>query len=87
MKGVAAHQHLRRSSILARILPSNDLSSASLSLIENLQREELNPIEEAMGYQSLIADFQLSQQEVPKEWAKAGRTLRTFYDFFSWMVS
>ena len=66
-----AHQHLRRSSILARILPSNDLSSASLSLIENLQREELNPIEEAMGYQSLIADFQLSQQEVSQRMGKS----------------
>ena len=66
-----AHQCLKRTSILARILPANDLSSASLSLIENLQREELNPIEEAMGYQSLIADFKLSQQEVSQRMGKS----------------
>jgi len=66
-----AHQHLKRTNILARILPTNDLASASLSLIENLQREELNPIEEAMGYQSLIADFKLSQQEVSQKMGKS----------------
>ena len=55
---------------LARILEANDLSSASLSLIENLQREELNPIEEAMGYQSLISDFGLSQNEVAQRMGK-----------------
>ena len=66
-----AHQHLGRTRILARILDVTDLSSASLSLIENLQREELNPIEEAMGYQSLTSDFNLSQQEVAKRMGKS----------------
>lgn len=66
-----AHQHLERPTILARILEANDLSSASLSLIENLQREELNPIEEAMGYQSLISDFGLSQNEVAQRMGKS----------------
>ncbi len=66
-----AHQHLGRTMILARVLEVTDLSSASLSLIENLQREELNPIEEALGYQSLIADFNLSQQEVSKRMGKS----------------
>ena len=56
---------------MARILEANDLSSASLSLIENLQREELNPIEEAMGYQSLISDFGLSQNEVAQRIGKS----------------
>ena len=66
-----AHQYLGRSKILARVLEVTDLSSASLSLIENLQREELNPVEEAMGYQSLISDFNLNQQEVAQRMGKS----------------
>ena len=66
-----AHQQLGRATILARILEVTDLSSASLSLIENLQREQLNPVEEAMGYQSLISDFNLSQQEVSLRMGKS----------------
>ena len=66
-----AHQQLGRSTILARVLEVTDLSSASLSLIENLQREQLNPVEEAMGYQSLISDFNLSQQEVSQRMGKS----------------
>ena len=66
-----AHQHLGREKILARVLEVSDLSSASLSLIENLQREELNPLEEAMGYQSLVSDFSLTQQEVAERMGKS----------------
>lgn len=66
-----AHQFLGRSTILARVVEASDLSSASLSLIENLQREELNPVEEAMGYHSLISDFNLSQQEVAQRMGKS----------------
>ena len=66
-----AHQHLCRETILARVLDVSDLSSASLSLIENLQREELNPLEEAMGYQSLVSDFNLTQQEVAERMGKS----------------
>ncbi len=66
-----AHQRLGRSTILARVVEATDLSSSSLSLIENLQREELNPVEEAMGYQSLISDFNLGQQEVARRIGKS----------------
>ena len=66
-----AHQQLGRATILARVLEVTDLSSASLSLIENLQREQLNPVEEAMGYHSLISDFNLSQQEVSQRMGKS----------------
>jgi len=43
-------------------MASSDASSASLALIENLQRADLNPIEEAHGYASLIRDFDLTQE-------------------------
>ena len=59
-----AHQQLGKKRILARVLDATDLSSASLSLIENLQREGLNPVEEALGYHSLVNDFNLTQAKV-----------------------
>ena len=42
----------------------DDKSLLTLALVENLQRADLNPIEEGEGYQQLIAQFSLSQQEV-----------------------
>ena len=66
-----AHQYLEKPTILARLLDASDLSSASLSLIENLQREELNPVEEALGYQSLVSDFNLTQAEVAERMGKS----------------
>lgn len=50
--------------IPAVILDADDLRAAQLALIENLQREDLNPIEEATGYQTLTASFGLTQEEV-----------------------
>ena len=69
-----AHEHLGRKTILARILIADDLSSASLSLIENLQREGLNPIDEAMGYHSLVHDFRLTQSKVAERVGKSRPT-------------
>ena len=66
-----AHEHLGRKTILARVLSANDLSSATLSLIENLQREGLNPIDEAMGYYSLVHDFSLTQVKVAERVGKS----------------
>ncbi len=55
---------LRIRRIPARVITTADASAAVLALIENLQRENLNPIEEAHGYASLLRDFDLTQDEV-----------------------
>lgn len=46
------------------ILNSDDRQTAELSLIENVQREDLNPIEEAMAYRTLIDEYRMTQEEV-----------------------
>ena len=66
-----AHQHLQRQTVLARVLQVNELSSATLSLIENLQREGLNPMEEALGYDSLVKEFGLTQSKVAERVGKS----------------
>jgi len=55
---------LKLKGIPARVIEASETSSAVLSLIENLQREDLNPIEEALGYASLMKDFDLTQEQV-----------------------
>lgn len=59
-----ACQLLKLRTIPVRVVQASETSSAVLSLIENLQREDLNPIEESMGYAALIKDFGLTQEQV-----------------------
>ena len=49
--------------IPVRVIEADDRRTAELALVENLQREDLNPIEEARGYQALIDDYGLTQEE------------------------
>lgn len=49
-----------------------------LALIENIQRENLNPIEEAEAYQRLIQEFQLSQEEIGRKVGKDRSTIANF---------
>ncbi len=57
-----AFQLLKIKTIPARLVQASNASAAALGLIENLQREGLNPLEEAYGYASLIRDFDLTQE-------------------------
>jgi len=66
-----AFRKLSIEKIPARIIEASDASSASLALIENLQREGLNPIEEALGYASLIRDFDLTQEKAAERLGKS----------------
>ena len=49
--------------IPTRVIEADDRRVAELALVENLQREDLNPIEEARGYRALIDDYGLTQEE------------------------
>ena len=46
------------------IIEADDKLTAELALVENLQREDLNPVEEAMGYKSLMEDYNMTQEDV-----------------------
>jgi ParB family chromosome partitioning protein len=48
-----------------------DYEAAQISLIENLQREDLNPIEEAKAYQRLIDEFDMTQEQIAKSVGKS----------------
>lgn len=52
----------------------DDKQALELAIVENIQREDLNPIEEAEGYSRLISEFKLSQQQVAE---KVGRDRAT----------
>ena len=51
------------SEIPAIVVEADDKKATELALIENLQRQDLNSVEEALGYQSLIQDYGLTQEE------------------------
>ena len=49
----------------------SDSEMMQISMIENLQRENLNPVEEAMGYQVLIDEYHLTQEEISRSVGKS----------------
>lgn len=57
--------------IPAVIFDGDELKAAQVALIENVQREDLNPVEEAMGYGALIERFGLTQEQVAKQVGKS----------------
>ena len=83
---IAGERRLRASKLAglhkipALIREMSDEQSLALALIENLQREDLNPIEEAQGYRRLISEFSLNQellaQQVGKSRSSVANALR-----------
>ena len=57
--------------IAAVVIDGDELKTAQVSIIENVQREDLNPVEEAMAYASLIDNFGLKQDEVATQVGKS----------------
>ena len=49
----------------------DDLAAAEMTMVENLQREDLNPIEEALGYKYLVDQYNLTQEEISRQVAKS----------------
>lgn len=57
--------------IPAIVFDGDELRAAQVALIENIQREDLNPVEEAFGYGALIEKFGLTQEQVAKQVGKS----------------
>ncbi|HZK33380.1 MAG TPA: nucleoid occlusion protein [Tissierellaceae bacterium] len=78
---IAGERRLRASKmaeleeIPALIVEYRDSESAIISLVENLQREDLNFIEEAEGYNNLIVDHGFTQQEIATKIGKSQSTI------------
>ena len=60
-----------RKEVPAVIIEADDRKVLELGLIENLQREDLNPVEEAEGYLALLTDFCLTQEELARRMGKS----------------
>lgn len=55
----------------ALVIEADDRQAMELALIENLQRQDLNPVEEAQGYHSLLEDYGLTQEEAARRVGKS----------------
>ncbi|MXW14295.1 MAG: ParB/RepB/Spo0J family partition protein [Rhodothermaceae bacterium] len=64
--------------IPAYIRPAKDVRMLEMALVENVQREELNPIEVALGYRRLIEEYGLTQEEVAQRVGKQRSTIANF---------
>ena len=61
--------------IPAVIIEADDKKTMELALIENLQRQDLNPVEEAQGYQVLMDEYGMTQEETAKRVGKSRPTV------------
>ena len=76
LRAVSELGHIRIPAYVLEI--ETDQQMIELSLIENIQRENLNPIDEANGYQTLISACNLTQEEVAKRVGKDRSTITNF---------
>ena len=58
-----------------RIIEADDRKAQELALVENLQREDLNPMEEARGYRALMEDYGMTQEAVSQSVGKSRPTV------------
>jgi ParB family chromosome partitioning protein len=70
-----ACQKLGLSTIPAMVRQATDQEALEIALIENIQREDLNPLEEARGYQRLAKEFSLSQEQLAQKVGKDRSTV------------
>lgn len=63
------------SEVPAVIIEADDKKAMELALIENLQRQDLNPVEEALGYQTLVENYGLTQEEAAARVGKSRPTV------------
>ena len=73
-----ASQLAGKSTIPAYILKADDENTMEMALIENIQREDLNPLEIALAYQQLIEQHNLSQEQLSKRVGKGRATIANF---------
>lgn len=66
-----AARKLNMDKVPARIIEADDRQAMEMGLVENLQREDLNPIEEAMGYRTLINTYGLTQEKAAERVGKS----------------
>ena len=59
------------------VIEADDRKAAELAMIENLQREDLNPMEEAAGFQSLIESYHMTQEEAAQRVGKSRSAVTT----------
>ena len=59
------------SEVPARVVVADDKKTLELAMVENLQREDLNPIEEARGYRALMEEFSMTQEQVSQRVSKS----------------
>lgn len=74
---IAGERRLRAARLAGRVTvpvvvrTASDAEMAEMALIENIQREDLNPIEEARAYEQLLTKFRLSQEELARRVARS----------------